>query len=67
LRAKEGAWSGSGTHNIRELRKVVYRALLLLKGSKIEAGAITFEQEPAPAPEVPAGPVLELPEGVMLE
>jgi DNA-binding NtrC family response regulator len=52
---------------VRELRNVVCRALLLRQGQKIEADAITFEQESAHEPGGTEGQLLELPEGVTLE
>jgi two-component system, NtrC family, response regulator HydG len=53
-------WPG----NIRELRNVVHRALLLRKGPMIDAGDISFDQEVnaatgLPVPEVPPGMTLE--------
>jgi len=53
-------WPG----NIRELRNVVHRALLLRKGPMIDAGDVTFDQEVnadtgLPVPEVPPGMTLE--------
>jgi DNA-binding NtrC family response regulator len=62
-RLQQYTWPG----NIRELRSVVCRALLLRQGVKIEASAITFEQQPeqalADAASVPFG----LAEGLTLE
>jgi DNA-binding NtrC family response regulator len=53
-------WPG----NIRELRNVVHRALLLRKGPMIDAGDVSFDQEVnadtgMPVPEVPPGMTLE--------
>jgi DNA-binding NtrC family response regulator len=53
-------WPG----NIRELRNVIHRALLLRKGPMIDAGDITFDQEVNPetgvaVPELPPGMTLE--------
>jgi DNA-binding NtrC family response regulator len=56
-------WSG----NVRELRHVVHRALLLRQGPKLDADAITFEQAPEHVPGDAEGLPLELPEGVTLE
>jgi DNA-binding NtrC family response regulator len=56
-------WPG----NIRELRNVVCRALLVRKGPQIDAGDITFEEPYHRAPEALATPPLELPAGVTLE
>jgi DNA-binding NtrC family response regulator len=54
------AWPG----NIRELRNVVHRALLLRKGPHIDAGDISFDQEVnretgISVPELPPGMTLE--------
>ncbi|MFL5349314.1 MAG: sigma 54-interacting transcriptional regulator [Hyalangium sp.] len=60
---QQHGWPG----NIRELRNVVCRALLVRQGPTIEARDITFDEEPVSAPEEPAAPELELPAGVTLE
>ncbi|ATB27378.1 sigma 54-interacting transcriptional regulator [Melittangium boletus] len=59
-RLQQHAWPG----NIRELRNVVHRALLLRKGASIEASDITFDQEVnretgVAVPELPPGMTLE--------
>ena len=59
-RLKQHAWPG----NIRELRNVVHRALLLRKGASIEASDISFDQEVnretgVSVPELPPGMTLE--------
>ncbi|MFP2958967.1 sigma 54-interacting transcriptional regulator [Myxococcus sp. 1LA] len=59
-RLQHHAWPG----NIRELRNVVHRALLLRKGPLIDAGDITFDQEMnretgIAVPELPPGMTLE--------
>jgi DNA-binding NtrC family response regulator len=56
-------WPG----NIRELRNVVCRAMLLRQSQKIEPGVIEFEQEPEPTLADAQGLPLELPEGLTLE
>ncbi|HYH95211.1 sigma 54-interacting transcriptional regulator [Hyalangium sp.] len=58
-------WPG----NIRELRNVVHRALLLRKGPKIDASDISFDQEYSREPAgAPASHVsLDFPEGMNLE
>jgi DNA-binding NtrC family response regulator len=56
-------WPG----NIRELRNVVHRALLLRKGPKIDVTDITFDQEYSSEPTGAAGISLELPVGLTLE
>jgi len=56
-------WPG----NIRELRNVVHRALLLRRGPKIDAGDITFDQEYSREPTGAAAVSLELPVGLTLE
>ncbi len=56
-------WPG----NIRELRNVVHRALLLRKGPQIDASDITFDQEYSREPTGAANLSLELPEGMNLE
>ncbi len=55
-------WPG----NIRELRNVIHRALLLRKGTNIEAEDLTFDTQRAPDPSAffTLGP---LPEGLALE
>ncbi len=58
---QQHTWPG----NIRELRNVVSRALLLRKGPRIDAGDIAFEEGPLREPEGLAN--LELPAGVTLE
>jgi DNA-binding NtrC family response regulator len=62
-RFQQHTWPG----NVRELRNVVCRALLLRQSQKIEADAITFEQESAHEPGGTEGRGLELPEGMTLE
>jgi DNA-binding NtrC family response regulator len=62
-RLQQHSWPG----NIRELRNVVRRALLVRQGPKLEAGDLTFEQAYYRAPEDTAPPPLELPAGVTLE
>ncbi|OJH39413.1 sigma 54-interacting transcriptional regulator [Cystobacter ferrugineus] len=59
-RLQQHAWPG----NIRELRNVVHRGLLLRKGANIEPGDITFDQEVnretgIAVPELPPGMTLE--------
>ncbi|WNG45719.1 FHA domain-containing protein [Archangium minus] len=59
-RLQQHTWPG----NIRELRNVVHRALLLRKGSNIDAADITFDQEVnretgVSVPELPPGMTLE--------
>ncbi|WNG59592.1 FHA domain-containing protein [Archangium gephyra] len=59
-RLQQHAWPG----NIRELRNVVHRALLLRKGAAIDASDITFDQEVnretgVSVPELPPGMTLE--------
>ncbi|KFA92470.1 sigma-54-dependent Fis family transcriptional regulator [Archangium violaceum] len=59
-RLQQHAWPG----NIRELRNVVHRALLLRKGAAIDAPDITFDQEVnretgVSVPELPPGMTLE--------
>ncbi|MBF5044896.1 FHA domain-containing protein [Aggregicoccus sp. 17bor-14] len=59
-RLQAHAWPG----NVRELRNVVHRALLLRKGTLIEATDLTFDQEMNPetgisVPEMPPGMTLE--------
>ncbi|HEX8539868.1 MAG TPA: sigma 54-interacting transcriptional regulator [Cystobacter sp.] len=59
-RLQQHAWPG----NIRELRNVVHRALLLRKGANLEPGDITFDQEVnretgVAVPELPPGMTLE--------
>jgi DNA-binding NtrC family response regulator len=62
-RLQQHSWPG----NIRELRNVVCRALLLRQGPQLDESDITFEQEFHRAPEDAAPSPLELPEGVTLE
>jgi two-component system response regulator HydG len=59
-RLQTHGWPG----NIRELRNVVHRALLLRKGPNIDVGDLSFDQELNPevgisVPELPAGMTLE--------
>ena len=59
-RLQQHSWPG----NIRELRNVVHRALLLRKGASIEATDLTFDQETnrdtgVLVPELPQGMTLE--------
>ncbi|WNG25059.1 sigma 54-dependent Fis family transcriptional regulator [Cystobacter fuscus] len=59
-RLQQHAWPG----NIRELRNVVHRGLLLRKGANIEPSDITFDQEVnretgVAVPELPPGMTLE--------
>ncbi|RYZ39687.1 MAG: FHA domain-containing protein [Myxococcaceae bacterium] len=59
-RLQQHAWPG----NIRELRNVVHRALLLRKGPSIDAGDLSFDQEVnretgVTVPELPPGMTLE--------
>ncbi|MET0402966.1 MAG: sigma 54-interacting transcriptional regulator [Cystobacter sp.] len=59
-RLQQHAWPG----NIRELRNVVHRGLLLRKGTQLEPGDITFDQEVnretgVSVPELPPGMTLE--------
>ncbi|KFE63295.1 sigma-54-dependent Fis family transcriptional regulator [Hyalangium minutum] len=56
-------WPG----NIRELRNVVHRALLLRKGPQIDIGDISFDQELSRITAGAAGLVLTMPEGLTLE
>ncbi|WP_224367520.1 sigma 54-interacting transcriptional regulator [Hyalangium versicolor] len=60
---QQHSWPG----NIRELRNVVCRALLVRQGPRLDESAITFEQEFHRASEDAGPPQLELPEGVTLE
>ena len=62
-RLQQHDWPG----NIRELRHVVCRALLLRQGPHLEANDITFEEPSHRAPADTDTPPLELPEGVSLE
>ncbi|MDY7225740.1 helix-turn-helix domain-containing protein [Hyalangium rubrum] len=62
-RLEQHSWPG----NIRELRKVVCRALLVRQGPRIDARDISFDEELHRAPEETAVPALELPAGVTLE
>ncbi|WP_257458652.1 sigma 54-interacting transcriptional regulator [Archangium lipolyticum] len=59
-RLQQHTWPG----NIRELRNVVHRALLLRKGASIDASDLTFDQEVnretgVSVPELPPGMTLE--------
>ncbi|MBJ6763158.1 sigma 54-interacting transcriptional regulator [Myxococcaceae bacterium JPH2] len=59
-RLQQHAWPG----NIRELRNVVHRGLLLRKGTAVDAGDISFDQElnretGVVVPELPPGMTLE--------
>jgi DNA-binding NtrC family response regulator len=56
-------WPG----NIRELRNVVHRALLLRKGPQIDIGDISFDQELSRITTGAAGLVLTMPENLTLE
>jgi DNA-binding NtrC family response regulator len=56
-------WPG----NIRELRNVVHRALLLRKGPQIDAPDITFDQEYSREPTGAPNLSLDMPEGLNLE
>jgi DNA-binding NtrC family response regulator len=56
-------WPG----NIRELRNVVHRDLLLRKGPQIDAPDITFDQEYSREPTGAPNLALEMPEGLNLE
>ena len=56
-------WPG----NIRELRNVVHRALLLRKGPRIDASDISFDQEYSREPTGAAAVSLEMPVGLTLE
>ncbi|MBN1208848.1 MAG: sigma 54-interacting transcriptional regulator [Myxococcaceae bacterium] len=60
---QQHAWPG----NIRELRNVVHRALLLRKGPRIDATDISFDQEYSRGPMGGAGLSLEMPVGMTLE
>ncbi|WP_224371758.1 sigma 54-interacting transcriptional regulator [Hyalangium versicolor] len=62
-RLQQHSWPG----NIRELRNVVCRALLVRQGPHLDSYDITFEQELHRAPEDAGPPPLELPEGVSLD
>jgi DNA-binding NtrC family response regulator len=62
-RLQHHSWPG----NIRELRNVVCRALLVRQGPQLDACDITFEQEFHRPPEDAGPPPLELPEGVTLD
>jgi DNA-binding NtrC family response regulator len=62
-RLQQHPWPG----NIRELRNVVHRALLLRKGPKIDASDISFDQEYSREPTGAAGISLEMPVGLTLE
>jgi DNA-binding NtrC family response regulator len=62
-RLQQHSWPG----NIRELRNVVRRALMVREGSKVDAQDILFEEAYHRAPEDPAVESLELPAGVTLE
>jgi DNA-binding NtrC family response regulator len=63
LKLQNHTWPG----NIRELRAVVRRAMLLRDSSKIEPGLIDFEREPERVMTDAADAPLELPEGLTLE
>jgi DNA-binding NtrC family response regulator len=63
LKLQHHTWPG----NIRELRAVVRRAMLLRDSSKIEPGIIDFEQEPERVMTDAADAPIELPEGLTLE
>jgi DNA-binding NtrC family response regulator len=63
LKLQHHTWPG----NIRELRSVVRRAMLLRANSKIEPGVIDFGQEHEHAMADAAGVPFELPEGLTLE
>jgi DNA-binding NtrC family response regulator len=64
LKLQQHTWPG----NIRELRGVVRRAMMLREGSKIEPSAIEFEQEPEGVPMDPAKLMLKLvDEGMTLD
>ena len=57
-------WPG----NVRELRNVVSRAMMVRKGTRLDAADILFEEESYRAPlELPEGAPMELPEGVTLD
>jgi DNA-binding NtrC family response regulator len=60
---QQHVWPG----NIRELRNVVHRALLLRKGPKIDSTDITFDQEYSREPHGAAALSLEMPVGLTLE
>ena len=62
-RLQQHPWPG----NLRELRNVVCRALLVRKGLKLEASDIQFEEPFHRAPEEAESAPVELPEGVTLE
>jgi DNA-binding NtrC family response regulator len=62
-RLQHHAWPG----NLRKLRNVVCRALLVRKGPKLDASDIQFEEPFHRAPEDMEIAPLELPEGVTLE
>ena len=63
-RLQQHDWPG----NIRELRNVVRRALLLRQGPQLEAEDISFSESSVHrAPAATGSPPLELPEGVTLE
>jgi DNA-binding NtrC family response regulator len=62
-RLQAHSWPG----NIRELRNVLQRALLMRQGPQLEANDITFEEPSHRAPADTDTPPLELPEGVTLE
>jgi DNA-binding NtrC family response regulator len=51
---------------VRELRNVVQRALLLRKGSQLDADVLTFEQVPEQAPNAPGSAPPKLLEGLTL-
>jgi DNA-binding NtrC family response regulator len=56
-------WPG----NIRELRNVIHRALLLRKGPHIEESDLSFDGRSSAPREDEAGPIIELTEGMTLE
>jgi transcriptional regulator with GAF, ATPase, and Fis domain len=63
LKLQQYTWPG----NIRELRAVLRRAMLLRDSSKIEPSVIGFEQEPERVMTDAAAIPTELPEGLTLE
>ncbi|WP_224249423.1 sigma 54-interacting transcriptional regulator [Hyalangium gracile] len=56
-------WPG----NIRELRNVVHRALLLRKGPKIDTGDISFDQEYSRGPSAASSLSFDFPAGLNLD
>ncbi len=71
VRLSEGAIKSLTTHtwpgNIRELRNVLHRALLLRKGPAIEENDLSFDGTRGPQPEQETGTIIELTPGMTLD